>query len=663
MKIYRKSKIILIALMSCFAVMLIIVPTPFYSQAKEKIRIEMISVYEDKIKTEFDTLQQKYDNDIITYQNDLDQYHTNLDSYNAYMAEYKQAVADYETLYAADVDTYQSDLSKYKSSVSKYNQAYDNAYKNAEEATLKNGISFSVDVSCSMDYNNHVGNEWYEEFYLNGKEISYGDSITLPLGSSVQAKSICIENDSIPDVGSASGSVNVKRDYFQSGFTITQDIVVRENRGRYTGNTAGFTVVYTLIPVPYTVTVDETTLPAILDKPTKPVYNPPKTQRTKLVEPIAPTEPTMEDVGIAYPDVGQIHVFIWDVYNRCLAPRLIMTLLTVVIILAGCIIILRIHRQYLTIQEQNRVKQLEEKQLAEQRQREQEKADFYRQEIFPSLHAPLSEAVYISEEEKRVNYRFIAFLRSRDQYSVIKHHYDFIKSKEKLPYYQYTETAQIQVQEALKKSDESMVVLENLLRNYPDPLSHSCNITNAIELTKVFPFDFPPFSIECKDQLLREFLKNSKVGFLSKTSEPVFILTPCYILKYDVNELRFYLLEYEQLKMNIEEHSITVQELPPNAEILAERWTYERKDGGPDLRHTYNPKLYQIYEGIVTFAVLETRVSVKSINRSTIRTMRDSVTAFDEWRMTAKEKGGFAFLTNNCSEKYGDQVMMPSFPS
>ena len=66
--------------MSCFAVMLIIVPTPFYSQAEEKIRIEMISAYEDKIKTEFDTLQQKYDKDIITYQNDLDQYHTNLDS-------------------------------------------------------------------------------------------------------------------------------------------------------------------------------------------------------------------------------------------------------------------------------------------------------------------------------------------------------------------------------------------------------------------------------------------------------------------------------------------------------------------------------------------------------------------------------------------------------
>ena len=42
--------------------------------------------------------------------------------------------------------------------------------------------------------------------------------------------------------------------------------------------------------------------------------------------------------------------------------------------------------------------------------------------------------------------------------------------------------------------------------------------------------------------------------------------------------------------------------------------------------------------------------------------MRDSVTAFDEWRMTSNEKGGFAFLTNNCSEKYGDQVMMPSFP-
>jgi len=663
MRIYRKPIIILIALMFCFDVLLFIVPTPFYSEAKEKIRVDMISRYEDKIKTEFDTLQQKYEHDIVTYQKDLDQYHTNLDSYNTYMIEYDNAVADYETSYAADIDKYQSDLSKYESSESEYKQAYDTAYKNAEESILKNGISFSVDVSCSMDYNDHVGNDWYEEFYINGKQVSYGDSITLPLGSSVQAKSVCTEDDSIPDVGSASGSVSVKREYFQSEFTITQNIVVRENRGRYTGNTAGFTVVYTLTPEPYIVTVDESILPAIPGKPTEPVYNPPKAQKTEPVEPIAPTEPTMEDVNIAYPNVEHIHVSIFDVYNRCLAPTLIMTLLSAIIILVGCIVILRIRRQYLMIQEINRIKQLEEKQLAEEMKREQEKADFYRQEIFPPLRTPLSETRYASEEEKRVNYRFMAFLKKHDQLSILKHHCDFVKAKEKLPYYQYTATAQIQVQKALEKSDELRLVLENLLRDYPDPLSHLSNIVYDKEQIEVFPFKFPPFSFKCKDQLLSEFLKNSKVGFLSKEGEPVFILTPYYILRYDAKKLCFYLLEYEQLKMNIEEQSITVNELPANAEILDERWTYERKDGKPDLRRTFNPKLYQIYEGTVTFALVETIVTVKSINRSTIKAMRDNVTAFYKWRMTTKEEGGFTFLSDNCSEKYEDQVMIPSFPS
>ena len=71
----------------------------------------------------------------------------------------------------------------------------------------------------------------------------------------------------------------------------------------------------------------------------------------------------------------------------------------------------------------------------------------------------------------------------------------------------------------------------------------------------------------------------------------LFILTPCYILKYDVNELRFYLLEYEQLKMNIEEHSISVQVLPTNAEILVNGGLMSEKmvvliSGTPTIRNS-----------------------------------------------------------------------------
>jgi uncharacterized protein YjdB len=108
--------------------------------------------------------------------------------------------------------------------------------------------NMKVTVSAySSDYN-HVGNEWGEYFSVNRSPVRSGSVVSVTRNKKISVYTEIWEDDSIPDVGSASYSFNVKTDYFESGFTITQTINVRENRGRYSGNVATWSVEYTFTP-------------------------------------------------------------------------------------------------------------------------------------------------------------------------------------------------------------------------------------------------------------------------------------------------------------------------------------------------------------------------------------------------------------------------------
>jgi len=95
-------------------------------------------------------------------------------------------------------------------------------------------------------YNNHVGNEWQLLIEINEKRFSvprYGLPKTIatfqfghPIDITVRA--IAIEEDTIPDVGSASTSFRLGCPPSSNSYTATLDVLVRENRGRYAGNTA-----------------------------------------------------------------------------------------------------------------------------------------------------------------------------------------------------------------------------------------------------------------------------------------------------------------------------------------------------------------------------------------------------------------------------------------
>ncbi|MGO4109416.1 hypothetical protein [Paenibacillus sp. YAF4_2] len=93
-------------------------------------------------------------------------------------------------------------------------------------------------VSVELVENNHVGNEWFTTAYINDKEVKEGGSVTLNLKStdSVKLKAYAEEQDKIPD--SSSSNTAIKASSITKTINKNLKVVVTENRGRYSGNTA-----------------------------------------------------------------------------------------------------------------------------------------------------------------------------------------------------------------------------------------------------------------------------------------------------------------------------------------------------------------------------------------------------------------------------------------
>ncbi|MDD3921061.1 MAG: peptidoglycan-binding protein [Eubacteriales bacterium] len=106
----------------------------------------------------------------------------------------------------------------------------------------------TVTISSSCSGYNHVGNSWSKYYSLNDQSASSGSKVEIVLGQSLAIYTKITESDSSPDVGSAKEDVEITQDYFDNGFTITQKVTVKENKGRYSGNKAIWTVTYTFAP-------------------------------------------------------------------------------------------------------------------------------------------------------------------------------------------------------------------------------------------------------------------------------------------------------------------------------------------------------------------------------------------------------------------------------
>lgn len=111
--------------------------------------------------------------------------------------------------------------------------------------------SYQVKISYTAQCGNynHVGSAWTKEFYVNGEAVRGSKTLSIHPGESIQLEVIITEEDTYPDVGSDTRTLVLTDEECKRGTRITTTVNVRENRGRYAGNIAEWTVVYAVTPV------------------------------------------------------------------------------------------------------------------------------------------------------------------------------------------------------------------------------------------------------------------------------------------------------------------------------------------------------------------------------------------------------------------------------
>lgn len=125
-----------------------------------------------------------------------------------------------------------------------------NAYKNYVLSTVSDEVYYVVEAGDSVEmlWNNHVGDSFATTAKLNGKRFYKGVVFKInviyafgrPREEGLTIEYIITEYDSINDTGTE--TVELSLSDFINGYTGETEVIVRENRGRYAGNTAGFNV-------------------------------------------------------------------------------------------------------------------------------------------------------------------------------------------------------------------------------------------------------------------------------------------------------------------------------------------------------------------------------------------------------------------------------------
>ena len=130
---------------------------------------------------------------------------------------------------------------KYKQAMQEYTKAYKKERDKPES-------DIDVSVNNTLVSNNSVGNEWYIENYANNTPIfesgivPIGDekinTIHLKFGNPITVETYIAEDDNWPDTAKNKYKHTFSKTDLIGGCYITQTTYVRENNGRYQGNTA-----------------------------------------------------------------------------------------------------------------------------------------------------------------------------------------------------------------------------------------------------------------------------------------------------------------------------------------------------------------------------------------------------------------------------------------
>ena len=108
---------------------------------------------------------------------------------------------------------------------------------------------FRISWSASLIDSNHVGSNWSKSFSVNGEAISSGASVTLDPDDMLTINLLIVDEDSNPDSNSYFEKIPYSEDLCKNGYSVSETLYVRENAGRYSGNSAEWKISITITPV------------------------------------------------------------------------------------------------------------------------------------------------------------------------------------------------------------------------------------------------------------------------------------------------------------------------------------------------------------------------------------------------------------------------------
>lgn len=97
-------------------------------------------------------------------------------------------------------------------------------------------MKISIDTKCDYDNYNRVGKNWKMDFFVNGQMVRDRSKIHVVEGDQISVKAKIIEDDQYDDEGEGSKTYTITEQDLRKGFTISLNIKVVENAGRYAGN-------------------------------------------------------------------------------------------------------------------------------------------------------------------------------------------------------------------------------------------------------------------------------------------------------------------------------------------------------------------------------------------------------------------------------------------
>ncbi|MBE6774153.1 MAG: hypothetical protein E7544_08005 [Ruminococcaceae bacterium] len=94
---------------------------------------------------------------------------------------------------------------------------------------------YKINISANCISNNSVGKDWVQIFSINDQQIKNGDKISISKDISEVNFKIYVEesDDSLPDIATKEIILNL-----ESKEATTTSLIVTENKGRFSGNTA-----------------------------------------------------------------------------------------------------------------------------------------------------------------------------------------------------------------------------------------------------------------------------------------------------------------------------------------------------------------------------------------------------------------------------------------